>query len=141
MADLAKIFTGMDKGPETIDQNFGTLKAEVEGNITVHDWSSDGLVYANGFNSQGAPTQYRYVELDNQIRIVDLFLNIYGTFNNGDQQVLTLPDTIAMPGGHWKYFTGWGDGRLQDNQVIFSATSSSSSNAHVITANVTYIAK
>lgn len=31
MANLDKIFTGMDKGPETIDNNFNALNSDVGG--------------------------------------------------------------------------------------------------------------
>ncbi len=141
MADLAKIFTGMDKGPEVIDQNFGILNADVEGKITVHDWSEDGLVYANGFYAKEAHTEYRYVELANQVKIVDLFLSVWGAANTGDQQVLTLPDTIALPNGHWKFFSSWGKGHLEDNKVIYSASSNGSNGDHCIVASLTYIAK
>lgn len=141
MADLAKIFTGMDKGPEAIDQNFGVLNADVEGKITVHDWSEDGLVYANGFYSNQQHTVYRYIELANQIKIVELFLSVWGAAKTGDQLVLTVPDTIALENGHWKLFTGWGNGHLENNKVIYSASGNGSQNDHCIVASLTYTTK
>ncbi|NMV60673.1 hypothetical protein FOL80_10085, partial [Lactobacillus reuteri] len=55
MANLTKIFTGMDKGPETINDNFnkinddnGTLNSKIDG-INWSGISTEGIVYNGNF--------------------------------------------------------------------------------------------
>lgn len=67
MADLTKIFTGMDKGPEAIMDNFNKL------NINWTDWSNEGIVFQNGF--QNYQTFYRYAQIGNA-KLIELKVSV-----------------------------------------------------------------
>lgn len=52
--------------------------------LSVSEWSEDGLLFANGFHQNEAHSNYRYVQLDDSTRIVELFLSIWGRATKGD---------------------------------------------------------
>ena len=70
--NLTKIFTGMEKGPEAIDDNFQKITTKVP-------WTSDGIVYKNGW------TKYPSNEL----------AYTYGSF--GDNNFIAVAGQITYP--------------------------------------------
>ena len=84
---LTKIFTGMELGPEKIDANFKALE------VTDTGWSSDGVVYLNGFVADSIdPIGYRVVKIGGLILFM-LTGYISGTGADGD--VAKLPTNLA----------------------------------------------
>ena len=53
MADLTKIFTGMELGPEAIDANFKAVEVIDSG------WQTDGFTYINGASASGGNCRWR----------------------------------------------------------------------------------
>lgn len=66
MATLTKIFTGMDKGPERINDNLNALNADAEKALQgAHwtDWTHNGVVIQNGFNEGSGSGQINWRKL------------------------------------------------------------------------------
>ena len=96
MANLDKIFTGMDKGPETIDKNFNALNSDVGGvrsSLQWTNWSKEGLVFLNGFNDIG--TKYRYANTGN-VKLIELEIKVSltSTPSGGAPTAVRLPDSL-----------------------------------------------
>ena len=109
--------------------------------LSVSEWSEDGLLFANGFHQNEAHSNYRYVHLDDNTRIVELFLSIWGRATKGDQKVLTLPDMIK-PSAYIQLDTGWGQVHIDHGEVwLHVDADGASDNDHVIVAHTTYFAK
>ncbi|NMV61377.1 hypothetical protein [Limosilactobacillus reuteri] len=102
MANLTKIFTGMDKGPETINDNFnkinddnGTLNSKIDG-INWSGISTEGIVYNGNFEyvAGGYSTAniggLRLVHLNIAIQLKNDFKN------NGTGAAFALPQSINM---------------------------------------------
>lgn len=97
METLTKIVTGMEKGPEAIEQNFEILGGNSPKIIT--DWSSDGISYKNGC-TQNPDTpnriQYRITKLGDSN-----LLSLIGWFNapaldlNQTIVAFTLPTSVV----------------------------------------------
>lgn len=101
MADLAKIFTGMDKGPEEIDKNFTALNNDTEKALQgAHwtDWTHNGVVVQNGFSEVPGSGQINWRELIDMNGTV-LVTQIHGTITKpawtGESAV------FAQIGGPW----------------------------------------
>lgn len=84
MANLTRIFTGMESGPERINDNFDKL------NINWTDWSSQGIVMFNGWHGT---VKYRYIQLSD-IKLVCLTYNIFGDFNH-EKRIFQLPTSVG----------------------------------------------
>lgn len=86
VADLQRIFSGMENGPEMIDNNFNKLNQAVK----MTDWSSEGIVMLGGWHGD---VKYRFVHL-NDTELVCLTYNIFGDFN-GETRIFQLPISAA----------------------------------------------
>lgn len=93
MADMIKIFTGMQSGPEMIDKNFKQVFPKVVTN------QKGGLVFQNGFADLGS--HYDYVQC-NGYKIVHLVLQVSLPTNGptSKQEVIAtyLPNEISFSG-------------------------------------------
>lgn len=109
--------------------------------LSVSGSSEDGLVFANGFHQNEEHSKYRYVQFDDNARIVELFLSVWGRAKKGDQKVLILPDMIK-PNYYIQLDTGWGKIHIDRGEVwLHVDQDSTSDNDHVIVAHTTYFAK
>lgn len=119
MANLSKIYTGMQNGPETIDTNFNNLNQAV----SMTDWSTEGIVMFNGWHGT---VKYRFIQL-NDAKLVCLTYNIWGDIDN-ETKIFQLPDSAASTGwielkGNpaWEVLKGaglWGYGQGLKNQQL-----------------------
>ena len=94
MADLSKIYTGMDAGPEAIQKNFEAINQDVE-NIESLSWSpesSDGLVAQSGWRIMGGG--YRYIQMGNS-KLVQM--NLFLSNDNSNFTGNATPTAVAMP--------------------------------------------
>lgn len=104
----------------------------------VTGWSSDGIVFSNGFHQDQDPTKYRYVQLTENAKLVELFVSVWGKAKKGSQLVLTLPD-IVKPNAYIDK-RGWGQITIDHSRLwVEAATDSSSDNDHVIVAQMMYL--
>lgn len=117
MANLTKIVTGMEKGPEAIDANFKAVE------ITDTGWITDGIVYANGFVKDAAdPFAYRIVKYGNS-GLINVYLA--GNANKGSAKLglvnhkavvaATFPTIVADYIGGSNYHNKSVIGRYQQN--------------------------
>lgn len=81
------------------------------------------------------------MQFDDNARIVELFLSVWGRAKKGDQKVLILPDMIK-PNYYIQLDTGWGQIHIDRGEVwLHVDQDSTSDNDHVIVAHTTYFAK
>ena len=79
---LTSITTGMEKGPEAIDENFKALDANVVSNTTSDTgWKQDGIVYVNGFSTSTSTLSYRIVTFGNT-GLKHVYITGYVSLNN-----------------------------------------------------------
>lgn len=124
--DLQKIFTGMEQGPEKINQNFSNVSeafdnlarefSDKSNDFVVTDWAKDGIVFESGFTDfKTKPSGYRYMKFPNGVKLVELSLHstlTQGINGYGGGGWVKLPDIIApiswqLAGGvSGKYFYG-----------------------------------
>ncbi len=113
---LTKIVTGMEKGPEAIEQNFEALDGNSPKILT--DWSSDGISYKNGC-TQNVDTpnrvQYRVIQLgDSKILLITGWFNAPALDFNQAIIAFTLPTNVVSQVNKFGLVTGtelnsWGD--------------------------------
>lgn len=114
---LTKIFTGMELGPEAIDENFKAVE------ITDTGWITDGIVYSNGFVKDAAdPFAYRIITYG-ESGLINVYLA--GSANKGSTQLglvnhqaviaATFPTVVANYINGSNYHTKSVIGRYQVN--------------------------
>ena len=125
MAELERIFTGMDAGPEAIQKNFEALNAE--GNLV--NYGSQGIVALNGSDLTG--TNYSVAHFDGW-SIVSLF---YHLTNKYTVDVLQLPESIKPYEIQSDIQTVGTDGKNPDKLIY--ATLESDGKLHLSTSSMT----
>ena len=95
MAELTKIFTGMEKGPEKIDANFTTLDGERISTMDTQPYT--GFVLSNGATWYGQAGSLVAAELPNGYRIVTIeyVLKIADYKASKSKTLITLPTKYA----------------------------------------------
>ena len=138
---LTKIFTGMENGPEKIDDNFSNLETEINlQEIKVNEWSSSGITLLNGaqYYSDADHVFYRTIQLTGQYQLVQLSGTLSNiSLNTKGKAVLSIPKNLtagfantdgalryAMP-TTGSYFVRWEWGI--NGQLIFTTTNGSPS--------------
>ncbi len=157
MADLTKIFSGMESGPEAIQSNFEKMNQTVEnmgGQLSGLHWSElndAGIVSSNDWQALGVNrgSGYRTANLGG-LKLVWLTLLVEHTNGNfkGSQcgYIITLPENIHPAvyglGGKlddsqtsWYYWDG-------NHQISFNATTSDYTwaNGHIYPVVALYLA-
>lgn len=98
MATLTKIVTGMEKGPEAINDNFDKI-------INDTGWTKSGVTLLNGFSvgteSDSWGMQYRTIEFGSGIKLFQLAgaLNVPVMTSAQTIAALKLPVGILPPNG------------------------------------------
>lgn len=104
MADLTKIFSGMQSGPEDIWSNFEKINQDLEnigGTVDGLTWSAqsrDGLVAQNGWRILGGG--YSYARVGNRkLVVMDLFLSNenQGFKGNSTPTAVSMPKEFSIP--------------------------------------------
>lgn len=65
--------------------------------LSVSDWTDEGIVYLNGFQHQsdGTKSAYRYIDLGNGDKIVELRINLIGPrYSDKSISAAILPDLV-----------------------------------------------
>jgi hypothetical protein len=90
--ELTKIFTGMENGPEAIQDNFNTIR----NNISDTGWTNTGMTYLNGAkaNKDGG-IFYRRVSLFGVGYFVELRGVAVAPSSAGSGYVVQLPQSIV----------------------------------------------
>ena len=103
MADLTKIFTGMDKGPERINDNLNALNADAEKALRGArwtDWTHNGVVVQNGFNEGSGSGQINWRKLIDMNGVV-LMTQIHGSITKpaykGDDTAFAQVGGVDVP--------------------------------------------
>ncbi|MFC2680834.1 hypothetical protein [Limosilactobacillus vaginalis] len=107
MADLTKIFSGMQSGPEDIWSNFEKINQDLEnigGTVDGLTWSAqsrDGLVAQNGWRIMGGG--YSYARVGNKkLVVMDLFMSNdnNGFKGNATNTAVSMPPEFSIPNNY-----------------------------------------
>lgn len=128
MANIQKIFTGMSRGPEVINDNLNAINADlqkVSGIAAGLQWTSqtkEGLVIANGVSLVGGG--YSYAQIGNhKLVFLAIMLNVTGSFKEiAVQDAITVPDTIASNSVWITWLGGNTEARLDRNKILIGDT-------------------
>lgn len=149
MADLQKIVSGMQNGPEAINDNFNAINADlqkVSGIAAGLQWTSqtrEGLVIANGVSLVDGG--YSYAQIGNhKLVFLTIMLNVTGSFEELTiQDAITVPDTIAS-NSIWTTWLGENtEARLDRNKISIGDTTGNTNRqwqGHTSVITLLYIA-
>lgn len=118
---LTKIVTGMEKGPEAIEQNFEVLDENSPKIIT--DWSSDGISYKNGctlITNTPDIIQYRIIQLgDSKILCIAGWFNAPALNINQAIVAFNLPISVVSQFNKFGFVSGSEHNAWADTLVTY----------------------
>lgn len=101
MVDLQKLEHGELGWDAKVNEIIDYLEEKIGSNgLEWTGWSSDGIVFQNGFQNHEGRTKYRYAQVGNA-KIVELNIDIKLTTDSKTYHnvpALTLPDEISLDG-------------------------------------------
>ena len=98
------------------------------------------MVLLNGFHKKDheANSAYRYLDLGDGHKLVELFISLFGATNGKDVDAIKLPNAIK-PNTLWRVSDSWGHVRVVGNTVTVTQTSTNTdANQHVAVATFIY---